>query len=130
MPKHVRPWFGDSWGHWEGNTLVVETTNIHRDMGYKEQIDKIPNSEDLWGCSNGDETEVIERITRVADDSILYEFEIHNPRTYAEVWGGQIPWVKFDQRTYEYACHEGNYAMANILSGARYGERMEAQGAR
>ena len=121
LPKHVRPWFGDSWGHWEGNTLVVETTNIHPDMGYKEQIDKIPNSEDL---------KVIERITRVADDSILYEFEIHDPRTYTEVWGGQIPWVKFDQRIYEYACHEGNYAMANILSGARYGESMEAQGAR
>ncbi len=121
LPKHVRPWFGDSWGHWEGNTLVIETTNIHPDMGYKEQIDKIPNSEDL---------KVIERLTRVADDAILYEFEIHDPRTYTEVWGGQIPWVKFDQQIYEYACHEANYGMAGILSGARYQERMEAQGPR
>jgi hypothetical protein len=119
LPKHVRPWFGDSWGHWEGNTLVIETTNIHLDMGYKEQRDKIPNSEDL---------QVIERLTRVADDSILYEFEIRDPRTYTEVWGGQIPWVKFDQQIYEYACHEGNYALANILSGARYEEEgMEAR---
>jgi hypothetical protein len=88
-------------------------------MGYKEQRDKIPNSEDL---------QVIERLTRVADDSILYEFEIRDPRTYTEVWGGQIPWVKFDQQIYEYACHEGNYALANILSGARYEEEgMEAR---
>ena len=120
LPAHVRPWFGDSWGRWEGNTLVVETTNIHPDMGFNEQGDKILNSEDL---------KVIERFTRVADDSILYEFEIHDSRTYTEVWGGQVPWVKFDQRIYEYACHEGNYALANVLSGARYQERMEAQGA-
>ena len=119
LPAHVRPWFGDSWGRWEGNTLVVETTNIHPDMGFNEQGDKILNSEDL---------KVIERFTRVVDDSILYEFEIHDPRTYTEVWGGQVPWVKFDQRIYEYACHEGNYALANVLSGARYEERMEAQG--
>ena len=119
LPAHVRPWFGDSWGRWEGNTLVVETTNIHPDMGFNEQGDKILNFEDL---------KVIERFTRVADDSILYEFEIHDPRTYTEVWGGQVPWVKFDQRIYEYACHEGNYALANVLSGARYEERMEAQG--
>ena len=121
LPKHVRPWFGDSWGHWEGNTLAVETTNIHPDMGYNEQTDKIPNSEDL---------KVIERFTRVDDDSILYEFEIHDPRTYTEVWGGEIPWVKFDQQIYEYACHEGNYALVNILRGARYQEGMEAQGPR
>ena len=119
LPAPVRPWFGDSWGRWEGNTLVVETTNIHPDMGFSEQGDKILNSEDL---------KVIERFTRVADGSILYEFEIHDPRTYTEVWGGQVPWVKFDQRIYEYACHEGNYALANVLSGARYQERMEAQG--
>ena len=114
LPSNVRPWFGDSWGRWEGNTLVVETTNIHPDMGYVEQADKIPNSEDL---------KVIERITRVDDDSILYEFEIHDPRTYTEVWGGQVPWEKFDQQIYEYACHEGNYALSNVLSGARYQER-------
>ena len=119
LPAHVWPWFGDSWGRWEGNTLVVETTNIHPDMGFNEQGDKILNSEDL---------KVIERFTRVAADSILYEFEIHDSRTYTEVWGGQVPWVKFDQRIFEYACHEGNYALANVLSGARYQERMEAQG--
>ena len=117
LPSHVRPWFGDSWGHWEGNTLVVETTNIHPDMGYNEQADKIPNSPDL---------RVIERFTRVDEDHILYEFEIHDPRTYTEVWGGQVPWRRFNEQIYEYACHEGNYALANVLSGARYQERQSA----
>ena len=118
LPKHVRPWFGDSWGHWEGNTLVVETTNIHPDMGFNEQSDKIPNSEDL---------KVIERFTRVDEDNILYEFEIQDPRTYTEVWGGQVPWRKFDQQIYEYACHEGNYGFENVLRGARYQERQAAE---
>jgi len=114
LPANVRPWFGDSWGHWEGNTLVVETTNIHPDMGFNESTDKIPHSPDL---------RVIERITRLGEDDILYEFEVHDPRTYTEVWGGQIPWQTFDEMIYEYACHEGNYALSNILSGARYQER-------
>jgi hypothetical protein len=121
LPAHVRPWFGDSWGHFEGNTLVVETTNIHPLHGMREQTDKIVHSPDL---------RAIERFTRTDDDSILYEFEIHDPRTYAEVWGGQVPWRKYDQLIYEYACHEGNYALGNVLMGARYEERMEAQGRR
>ena len=120
LPAHVRPWFGDSWGRWEGNTLVVETTNIHPDMGFNESTDKIPNSEDL---------KVIERFTRIDEDNILYEFEVQDPRTYTEVWGGQIPWHAFDEMIYEYACHEGNYSMSNVLSGARYQER-QAEGGR
>ena len=114
LPKHVRPWFGDSWGHFEGNTLVVETTNIHPLHGPREQTDKIPQSEDA---------RAIERFTRLDDDTILYEFEIHDPRTYSEVWGGQVPWRRYDDLLYEYACHEGNYALTNVLSGARYQER-------
>ena len=114
LPKHVRPWFGDSWGHWEGNTLVVETTNVHPDQGYNESFDKVPYSEDY---------RVIERFTQVDDDTILYEFEIDDPRTYSEPWGGEIPWERFDQQILEYACHEGNYALGNVLSGARYQER-------
>jgi hypothetical protein len=114
LPANIRPWFGDSWGRWEGNTLVVETTNIHPDMGFNEFNDKIPNSPDL---------KVIERLTQVDEDNLLYEFEVQDPRTYTEVWGGQIPWRTFDQQIYEYACHEGNYSMSNVLSGARYQER-------
>ena len=117
LPAHVRPWFGDSWGHWEGNTLVIETTNIHPGMGFNELNDKILNSEDLT---------VIERLTRIDEDNILYEFEVQDPRTYTEVWGGQIPWLSFDQQIYEYACHEGNYSLENILRGARYQEAQES----
>jgi len=119
LPSNVRPWFGDSWGRWEGNTLVIETTNIHPGMGYNEMRDKILNSEDLM---------VIERITRLDEDNILYEFEVQDPRTYTEVWGGQIPWTSFDQQIYEYACHEGNYSLANVLSGARYQESQAEAG--
>ena len=114
LPAHIRPWFGDSWGHWEGNTLVVETTNVHPDQGYNESFDKVPYSEDY---------KVIERFTRVDDATILYEFEIDDPKTYSEPWGGQVPWVRFDQQILEYACHEGNYAVENVLRGARYQER-------
>jgi hypothetical protein len=114
LPKDMRVWFGDAWGHWEGNTLVVETTNQRLDQGINVSGSMIRHSEDL---------RVIERFTRVDDDTILYEFEIDDPRTYSEPWGGQIPWEKFDQQILEYACHEGNYALSNILSGARYQER-------
>ena len=118
LPAHVRPWFGDSWGRWEGNTLVVETTNIHPAMGFNEANDKIPHSEDL---------KVIERLTRLDEDNILYEFEVQDPRTYTEVWGGQIPWMSFDQQIYEYACAEGNYSLENVLRGARYQESQAAE---
>jgi hypothetical protein len=100
---------------------VVETANSHPLHGSREQTDKIVHSEDLMA---------IERFTRGEDDAILYEFEIHDPRTYSVVWGGQVPWRKYDQQIYEYACHEGNYALANILSAARHLERTEAQGSR
>lgn len=117
LPTHVRPWFGDSWGRWEGDTLVVETTNIHPGQLMNEQSDWIVHSEDL---------RVIERFARVDEDTILYEFEVHDPGTYSEVWGGEVPWERLDQQIFEYACHEGNYALSNVLSGARYQERMEA----
>lgn len=113
LPEDVRPWFGDSWGHWEGNTLVVETTNINLQQRFNV------HSEDL---------KVLERFTRVDEDTILYEFEVHDPRTYSEPWGGQIPMKRFDDLLYEYACHEGNYSLAGVLSGARYEEGLQAAG--
>jgi len=114
LPADVRPWFGDSWGHWEGNTLVVETTNMNLDQGPREQTDKILQSP---------EATVVERFTRTGPDDMLYEFRVHDPGTYSEDWGGEVPWTRFDDRIYEYACHEGNYALGSILSGARYQER-------
>lgn len=117
VPGDVRPWFGDSWGRWEGNTLVVETTHVHPDQGYNESFDKVPYSDDY---------RVRERFTRVDDDTILYEFEVDDPGTYSQPWGGQVPYERFDDQVLEYDCHEGNYAIENSLRGARYQERQAA----
>ena len=89
--------------------LVVETTNLHPLQAYTSPSMK-----------------VTERFSRVAEDGLLYEFTIDDPSTYAEPWGGQVPMNALNDQLYEYACHEGNYAMSNILMGARYEERMEA----
>ena len=115
LPDHVRPWMGDSWGRWEGDALVVETTNIYPLHTFR-------------GIRPTKNLKVIERFTRVDEETILYEFTIDDPTTYTEPWGGEIPFRKFDDLLYEYACHEGNYGMTGVLSGARYQERMEAQG--
>ncbi len=110
LPPHRRPWLGDSWGHWEGDVLVVETTNIHPLHRYTSA-----------------EMKVTERFSRMSEDAILYEFTIDDPSTYTEPWGGQVPMMALNDRLYEYACHEGNYALSNILSGASYQERLEAE---
>ena len=114
LPSHIRPWFGDSWGRWVGDTLVVETTNIHPSQTIGDFEDKIYHSEDLV---------LTERFVRVDEETIIYEFHMDDPRTYSEPWGGQVPFRTFDDRIYEYGCHEGNYALGGILSGARYQER-------
>jgi hypothetical protein len=110
LPPNVRPYFGDSWGRWEGGTLVVETTNLNPDHAFQ-------------GVTPTERTKVIERFTRVDDDTILYEFTVDDPDNYTEIWGGQIPMTRFDDLLYEYSCHEGNYALEGVLSGARYEER-------
>ena len=110
LPPHIRPWMGDSWGHWEGDVLVVETTNIHPLQPY--------SSADM---------KVTERFSRMREDAVLYEFMVDDPSTYAEPWGGQIPMTTMPDQMYEYACQEGNYALSAVLSGARYQERMEAE---
>ena len=111
LADHVRPWFGDSWGRWEGDVLVVETTNLN--PAHALQGGAIPT----------EHTKIVERFQRVDEDTILYDFTVEDPTTYAETWGGQIPFEKFDQLLYEYACHEGNYSLAAVLSGARFEER-------
>ena len=107
----LRPWFGDSWGYWEDGTLVVETTNLNPEHAFR-------------GVSPSKDRKVTERFTRVDEETILYEFTIDDPGTYTSTWGGQVPFKRFDHLLYEYACHEGNYALSNVLSGARYQERM------
>ena len=115
LPPHIRPWFGDSWGRWEGDALVIETTNINP----QQSLRGVPPSEHM---------RVTERFTRVDEETILYEFTVEDPTMYTQAWGGEIPIKKLHDRLYEYACQEGNYALSAVLSGARYQERMEAQG--
>ncbi|MEX2582843.1 MAG: hypothetical protein WD766_06200 [Gemmatimonadota bacterium] len=110
LPGDLRPWFGDSWGHWEGETLVVETTNV--------------NPQQRFRGVGSDRMRVVERFTRVQDDQILYEFTVHDP-SYPQPWGGEVPMNRLDDLLYEYACHEANYALFNVLSGARAEERRE-----
>ncbi len=110
MLKGVRPYFGNSWGRWEGNTLVVETTNISP-------------LQPVRGVVLSQEAVVSERFTRVDEETIVYEFTVDDPTMFTEPWGGEIPINRFHANLYEYACHEGNYALANVLSGARYQER-------
>ncbi len=113
LPAHVRPWMGDSWGHWEGDVLVVETTNFHPFQRFRGNA--------------SDNLKVTERFSRVDEETILYEFTVDDPTTYAEPWGGEVPMKALHDRLYEYACHEGNHNLVGILRGARYQERLEAQ---
>ncbi len=117
LPEHIRPWMGDSWGHWEGDTLVIETTNLSA-----KQMNGT-----LVYPGGSDEMRVIERLTRVDESTINYEFTVTDPGTYTAPWGGQVPMKALNDLIYEYACHEGNYALGNVLSGARYQERMDAE---
>jgi len=102
-PQTVRQWMGDSRGHWEGSTLVVDTTNFTDKTNYR-------------GASSS--LHLVERFTRVGPDTINYEFRIEDP-SFTRPWSAAIPMVKTDGPIYEYACHEGNYGMTNLLKGAR-----------
>ena len=106
----VRQWAGDSVGHWEGNTLVVDTTNFKRETS-------------LDGSSTN--THLTERFTRVDAHTLLYEFTVDDPTMWARPWTAVIPMTKSDTPIYEYACHEANYAMTGILAGARAAEKAE-----
>jgi hypothetical protein len=110
LHDNIRQWNGDSRGHWEGNTLVVETTNFSDKTAHR-----FPSTRD---------TRAIERFTRVDDDMIDYQFTIEDPALYTVPWTAVRPMPRLhDYTIYEYACHEGNYAMANILRGARVLEK-------
>ena len=108
----IRQWSGDSRGHWEGNTLVVDTVNFKRETS-------------LEGSSAN--THVIEHFTRTGENTLVYEFTVDDASTWTRPWSAVIPMSKREGPIYEYACHEGNYAMEGILSGAR---KREAQAAK
>jgi len=105
--SNVRQWFGDSIGHWEGDTLVVDTTNFTDKTRFRG------SSENLH---------VVERFRRVDANTILYKVTIDDPTTFSKPWTIEYPFVATAGPVYEYACHEGNYAMTDILGGARKSE--------
>ena len=106
LPDQIRQWTGDSRGRWEGETLVVETTNFLRETAFQSGL-------------TGSELQLTERFTRVAPNVLIYEATIDDPTAYTSPWTYQIPMQQNDQAMYEYACHEGNYGLYNILAGAR-----------
>ena len=106
-PANVRKWLGDSVGRWEGDTLVVDTANFTGKTQFRG------SSENLH---------VVERFTRVDEKTLLYRFTIEDPTTWDRSWTGEYPWLASDEPIYEYACHEGNYALGGVLRGARLQE--------
>jgi hypothetical protein len=112
-PSAVNRWMGDSVGWWEGETLVVETTNFDP----RGVVDSLNG-----GFRHGPKTRIIERFTRTAKDQMLYEFTVNDADYYKQPWSGQMPMRAAKGPIYEYACHEGNYSLPNALSGARYAE--------
>jgi hypothetical protein len=107
-------WMGDSIGYYEGDTLVVETTNFHPQQSLRSSLEHR-----FYGSQ---QMHVTERFTRVADDVILYQFTVDDPQNYTQTWSGELPMNLTDDHVYEYACHEGNYALPGILAGARRAE--------
>jgi hypothetical protein len=112
-----RSWSGDSRGHWQGDTLVVETTNFN---------DKTWNQFSGWSWPVDDNLQLVERFTLVDADTVLYEFTVTDLTAWTKPWSAAVPLRRTADLMYEYACHEGNEGMEGILRGARALEREEA----
>ena len=115
LPPEIRRWMGDSIGRWEGNTLVVDTTNFNDAGGF-------------YGEAGGNfgwdrNLHLVERFSLLDADTLLYRFEIDNPTAFTQPWKGELTMTRSPGPIYEYACHEANYAMTNMLRGYRASER-------
>jgi hypothetical protein len=108
----IRQWSGDSRGRWEGDTLVVETINFRRETS-------------LQGSTAN--TRLVERFTRIDADTIKYEFTVTDPNSYTQPWSAMVPMSRIPGPLFEYGCHEGNYALPNILAGARAEEKEQVK---
>lgn len=112
ISQNIRQWQGDSVGRWEGNTLVVDTTNFTGLSNFR---------------GSGEKLHLVERFTRVSDETIIYQFTVEDPTTWAKPWTAEIPMTKTQGPVYEWACHEGNTMISTILRGARVAEEETAQ---
>jgi hypothetical protein len=115
LPPTMRKWSGDSVGHWEGNVLVVDTTNFTDKTHFRGSDQNL---------------HLIERFTRTAPETILYEFTVDDPTAFVKPWKAEIPMLRTGGPMYEFACHEGNRALAQILSIARQAESAAALGSK
>jgi hypothetical protein len=112
VPTSMRQYMGDSRGRWDGDSLVVETTNFH------------PNGNPMGGYSvlSDEQLRLVERFRRIADDTLEYTFTVDNPTMWTRPWTATINWKRSRGELLEYACHEGNYSLAGMLAGARADE--------
>ena len=108
----VRQWLGDARGRWEGDTLVVETTNFSDKTVIRAANNAKPT----------DVLRVVERFRRVDAETLEYKFTIEDSKTWTHPWSGEVPWTRISDEVYEYGCHEGNYSMATMLTGSRTSE--------
>jgi len=112
VPQSIRQWRGDSSGHWEGDTLVVDVTNFTGRNPFR---------------GSGEKLHLVERFTRVDENTILYRFTVEDPETWDKPWSAELAMAKENGPIYEFACHEGNYGLANTLRGARVAEAEAAK---
>ena len=122
LPRGIRQWMGDSRGRWDGDTLIVETTNFTDKVAY------IPNIHTAYGT--GETLHLIERFRRGDFDTLLYEYTVDDPVTFTRPFTVELPMLKNPKPVYEYACHEGNYGLYNQLAGARVQEKAAEEAAR
>jgi hypothetical protein len=111
LPSNIRRWMGDSVGHWEGDTLVIDTTNFTDKTRFHGATENM---------------HVVERLSRLDAHTLLYRFTVDDPQTWDVSWGGEMSWPLTNKPIYEYACQEGNYALGDVLRGARHQEAEEA----
>ena len=119
LSSGVKQWLGDSRGRWEGDTLVVRTSNLTSKSAFSGNI--------IGRGGATDNMRLVERFRRLADDTLLYSFTVEDETTWTKPWTVEVPMARSDERMYEYACHEGNYGMRNLLAGARAQERAAAE---
>ena len=112
IPQSIRQWQGDSVGRWEGDTLVVDTTNFTGLTAFR---------------GSGEKLHLVERFTRTAPDTLLYRFTVEDPQTWDKPWTAEIPWKQTQGPVYEWACHEGNSELSTILNGARVADQDAAK---
>ena len=120
LPADIQQWSGDSRGRWEGDTLVVETTNFVPDRWWT-------SSNPMGALGSSANLRLVERLTRIDAETLEYEFTVHDPETWTSPWTASIPMQRSEQPLFEYACHEGNYSLPNMLAGEREAERAAAE---